>query len=74
MSRSWPKPISSSFAINIALSDLLRSIGIFFCFDNEKIKEFYPDLSIEKDMVRAGDVKDSKNDPKLINELFPSRC
>ena len=52
-------PINLAYGNRISLNYLI-----------EKIKEFYPDLSIVKDMVRAGDVKDSKNDPKLINELF----
>ena len=56
-------PINLAYGNRISLNYLI-----------EKMRDFYPDLSIEKDEVRAGDVKDSKNDPKLINELFPELC
>ena len=56
-------PINLAYGNRISLNYLI-----------EKMRDFYPDLSIEKDEVRAGDVKDSKNDPTLINELLPELC
>lgn len=57
---AFPTPINLAFGNKILLNDFIGQLRVI-----------YKNLEVDYVNTRKGDVKDSQNDPKLINGLFP---
>lgn len=57
---SFPTPINLAFGNKITLNQLIN-----------QLKVLYPDIQVKYSDIRSGDVRDSQNDPELIQKLFP---
>jgi UDP-glucose 4-epimerase len=55
-----PHPVNLAFGARISLNSLAGELS-----------KFFPDLRIEHRPPRAGDVKDSQNDPTHLNKVVP---
>lgn len=58
---TFPTPVNLAFGLRISLLEVI-----------EKLKVYFPDLSVEFLSERHGDVRDSQNSPQLLKELFPN--
>jgi UDP-glucose 4-epimerase len=54
-------------AVNVAYGNNISLLEVI-----EQIKRYFPNLTYNFLESRVGDIKNSQNDPALINELFPS--
>lgn len=54
-------------AVNVAYGNNISLLEVI-----EHIKKYFPNLTYNFLESRVGDIKNSQNDPALINELFPS--
>jgi UDP-glucose 4-epimerase len=54
-------------AVNVAYGNNISLLEVI-----EQIKKYFPNLTYNFLESRVGDIKNSQNDPALINELFPS--
>lgn len=57
---AFPTPINLAFGNKISLNDFVGQLRVM-----------YKNLEVDYVDARKGDVKDSQNDPTLINDLFP---
>ena len=57
---SYPTPINLAFGNNINLNQLI-----------DQLRVLYPNLQVKYSDIRKGDVRDSQNNPELIQRLFP---
>ena len=58
---SWERPVNLAFGDRISINELVTMVG-----------EFFPDgVTAEHGPARPGDVRDSRNDPTLLREIFP---
>jgi len=57
---SYPTPVNLAFGNNINLNQLIDQLRIL-----------YPSLQVKYSGIRKGDVRDSQNNPELIQRLFP---
>ena len=55
-----PRPVNLAFGSRISLNKLANELSRFF-----------PDLRVEYRPHRAGDVRDSQNDPTFLNQIVP---
>ena len=56
-----PEPVNLAYGNNISLNNVIRLL-----------KNSFPDLKVKNLSPRAGDVLHSKNDPKLVQSLYPN--
>jgi len=57
---SYPTPVNLAFGNNINLNQLI-----------DQLRALYPNLQVKYSDIRKGDVRDSQNNPELIQRLFP---
>jgi len=57
---SYPTPVNLAFGNNINLNQLINQLRVL-----------YPNLQVKYSDIRKGDVRDSQNNPELIQRLFP---
>ncbi len=55
-----PEPVNLAYGNNISLNQVITIL-----------KKSFPDLKVKYSQTRSGDILHSKNDPKLINSLYP---
>lgn len=57
---NYPSPVNLAFGSRITLNECL-----------DELRKNFPNLEVKYLPERAGDVKNSQNDPSLLNSLFP---
>jgi UDP-glucose 4-epimerase len=55
-----PEPVNLAYGNNISLNQVITIL-----------KKSFPNLKVKYSQTRSGDILHSKNDPKLINSLYP---